>query len=35
MNYLTSIQQAFHSSSMNVDERMKYVNIRETAENSV
>ena len=28
MNYLTSIQQAFHSSSMNVDERMKYVNIR-------
>lgn len=28
MNYLACIQQAFHCSSMNIDERMKYVNIR-------
>ena len=28
MNYLASIQQSFHCSSMNVDERVKYVNIR-------
>lgn len=31
MNYLTCIQQAFHCSSMNIDERMKYVNIRLSA----
>lgn len=27
MNYLACIQQAFHCSSMNIDERMKYMNI--------
>lgn len=27
MNYLTCIQQTFHCSSMNIDERMKHVNI--------
>lgn len=28
MDYLSSIQQAFHCSSMDIDERMKHVNIR-------
>lgn len=31
MNYLSCIQQVFHSSSMEIAERMKYVNIRFSA----